>query len=175
MRLRHILIAVGILILVIDGGILFARSRDSAAPVTAAAAVARFRGEARTPSVSSTTTSTVATTTTSVRPVASPGRREVRPGAAPGAPSAGPRPAEPLLPSEGVYVYATTGRENVDILGGTQHDYPSETTITVRHEGCGMRDRWDALQGRWDARHYCAAEQGLAIRDVIQHHEFYGR
>jgi hypothetical protein len=38
-----------------------------------------------------------------------------------------------------------------------------------------MRDRWDALRGRWDARHYCATEQGLAIRDVTQDHEFYGR
>src|SRR5260370_41497985 len=111
MRLRRTLIAVGVLILVIDGGILFARSRDDAAPVPAAAAVARFRGEARTPSASSTTTSAVATTTTSARPVGSPGRREVRPGPAAAAPSAGPRPAEPLLPSEGVYVYATTGRE----------------------------------------------------------------
>jgi hypothetical protein len=169
------LIAVAILILVIDGGILFARSRDSAAPVTAASAVARFRGETRTASASSTTTSAVATTTTSARSVASPGRREVRSGAAAGAPSAGPRPAEPSLPSKGVYIYTTTGSENVDVLGGARHEYPPETTITLRHEGCGMRDRWDALRGRWDARHYCTTERGLAIREVIQHHEFYGR
>jgi hypothetical protein len=173
-KLSRALVAVGVLILVIDGGILFARSRDNTAPVSTAEAVTRFRGEVR-PPLASTTTSIVATTVTSAHPVASPGRRPAPTAPALSTASAAPRAVEGLLPSEGVYVYATSGTEHVDILGGTRHDYPPETTITVRHEGCGMRDRWDALKARWDARHYCVTEQGLAVRDVVQHHEFYGR
>lgn len=173
MRLRRILIALGVVILLVDAGILAERSRDQAKPLTAADAVTRFRSTTLTPATPSTTTSSAPATSTTVR-TASPVPR--RGGRLPAVTAAAPPPPAPLpLPAEGVYVYATTGGEHVDVLGGTGHDYPSETAITVRHEGCGMRDRWDALKGRWDARRYCATEQGLAIREVVQHHEFYGR
>ena len=34
------------------------------------------------------------------------------------------------LPMTGVYGYTTVGRESVDALGGAEHIYPDETTIT---------------------------------------------
>ena len=173
MRLRRILIALGVVIVLVDAGILAARSRDQAKPLSAADAVTRFRSTARTPTTPSTTTSLVPVTSTTVR-TASPLARSG--GRSPVAPSAAAPPPAPLpLPAEGVYVYTTTGGERVDILGGAHHDYPGETTITVRHAPCGTDERWQPLRERWDARRLCMTDRGEAVRAVTQHHEFFGR
>jgi len=174
MKRYRALVVFACLIIVVDGGILAVRSRDRARPLSTAAAVTRFRAEAGTRAATSSTTSTMPVTSTAVRAIASAPRTDARAGAAP-APVTSPRPPEASLPAEGVYVYATSGSEYVDVLGGTRHQYPPETTITVKHEGCGMRDRWDALRARWDARGYCATERGLTVKEVVAHHEFYGR
>lgn len=86
------------------------------------------------------------------------------------APSDGLRP----LPREGVYVYATTGGDEVDVLGGSRHSYPPETTITVRHKGCGVVEHWDALEERWDERESCRTAEGETLERVTSFHEFFG-
>jgi hypothetical protein len=91
--------------------------------------------------------------------------------------SAGPTaPSVPALPQPGVYRYRTTGRESIDALGGTAHDYPADTTITVTPAGCGVRLRWDALVERWDEWELCATPAGIELqRDARQYHQFYGQ
>jgi hypothetical protein len=86
-------------------------------------------------------------------------------------PAGGVRP----LPAEGVYVYATTGGDEVDVLGGSRHEYPAQTTITVRHAGCGLVERWDALEERWDERESCRTPTGDTLKRTTSFHEFFGR
>lgn len=78
------------------------------------------------------------------------------------------------LPQEGVYMYATTGGDEVDVLGGSRHSYPAQTTITVRHAGCGLVERWDALEERWDEREYCQVPDGETLKRTTSFHEFFG-
>lgn len=77
-------------------------------------------------------------------------------------------------PAEGVYVYATTGGDEVDVLGGSRHTYPAQTTITVRHAGCGLVERWDALEERWDERESCRRPGGDTLKRMTSFHEFFG-
>lgn len=79
------------------------------------------------------------------------------------------------LPAEGVYIYATTGGDEVDVLGGSRHEYPSETTVTIRHAGCGLLERWDALEERWDERESCRSSDGDRLKRTTSYHEFFGR
>jgi hypothetical protein len=75
----------------------------------------------------------------------------------------------------GVYVYATTGSEEVDALGGSAHDYPAETTmsVTVAPAGC-VTIRWDALRQRWDSRTVCPdAVGGWTLQDETLFHSFF--
>ena len=76
-------------------------------------------------------------------------------------------------PAEGVYVYATKGGEEVDVLGGSSHTYPPETTVTIRHAGCGLIERWDALDERWDERETCATPDGDSLKRFTSFHEFF--
>lgn len=78
------------------------------------------------------------------------------------------------IPVEGVYIYATTGGDEVDVLGGRRHAYPAETTITVRHAGCGIVERWDALEERWDERESCRTANGEELKRMTSFHEFFG-
>jgi hypothetical protein len=86
-------------------------------------------------------------------------------------------PAPPLaLPEPGVYRYATAGNESIDALGGTEHVYPAETTITVTDDGCGVRLRWDLLAERYEEWHVCLVDGRLTLApDGVQFHEFYGQ
>jgi hypothetical protein len=77
-----------------------------------------------------------------------------------------------LMP--GVYVYATTGSEQVDALGGTQHDYPARTTITVTRGGCGWKLRWDGLTTRSTTWERCSTPKGDVVRTTRERHRFFG-
>jgi hypothetical protein len=68
-----------------------------------------------------------------------------------------------VLPEPGVYLYATTGGDRIDALGGDHHDYPATTTITVSAEGCGVLQRWDALEERWEAWQRCVSAGGDTV------------
>ena len=80
----------------------------------------------------------------------------------------------PRRPEPGVYVFDTVGEERVDALGGTSHEYPAETTITITPTECGYRSRWDALRERWDETDLCVNDGGESIKSARQYHEFFG-
>lgn len=88
-------------------------------------------------------------------------------------------PSEPpaphlTVPEEGVYTYATDGGESVDSLGGARHDYPDETTITVRRTGCGYTARWEPLRERWEEFDICRDDDRAWMRTITVYHEFFG-
>lgn len=149
-------------VLVSASGMLYLRSPTN--PVTVSDAVRRFRD---------------APPSESPVPGGSPAPAEV----AARRQTSGPATAAPVVagasrsrlpvPAEGVYAYHTTGWEDVDVLGGSRHDYPATTTITVRHAGCGLVERWDALAERWDERETCPTPAGEVLRRVRSHHEFF--
>lgn len=110
-------------------------------------------------------------TTTPEQPAAAP--TTVTPTTAP--PTTQPAP-DPELPAPGVYRYATTGHEYIDALGGTTHDYPVETTLTVTEEGCGVHLRWDFLAERYEEWNLCIVDGVIALQPTaVQFHEFYGQ
>jgi hypothetical protein len=71
----------------------------------------------------------------------------------------------------GLYSYATTGFETADALGGGRHDYPPETFLTLRAEGCGTVVRWQALKERWEEDLIC--DDGT-LRRIDSYHEWFG-
>jgi len=78
-------------------------------------------------------------------------------------------------PAPGVYRYATTGVETIDSLGGTEHAYPAETTLTVTSDGCGALLRWDRLKERYEEFRICATTEGIELQPTgAAYHEFYG-
>jgi hypothetical protein len=89
-----------------------------------------------------------------------------RPSAAGGAsqpPAAGPR-----TPS-GVYVYRTTGHETADAgVPRARHDYPAETTVTVRDVPCGSSVRWDDVT-------ICSGRDHTKVTAYVSYHRFFGQ
>jgi hypothetical protein len=79
------------------------------------------------------------------------------------------------LPKPGVYVLATEGGDEVTVLGGSEHTYPPQTTITVTREGCGVRFRWDALGERWEEWMVCPDGKRLEVREIVTYHQFFGK
>ncbi|MFM7686449.1 MAG: hypothetical protein ACKPDI_11070 [Actinomycetota bacterium] len=79
------------------------------------------------------------------------------------------------LPQHGVYRVTTAGSESVDILGGATHAYPTETTLTVTPDGCGVRLRWDLLKERFEEWVLCGTPEGVQLHtDFVFYHEFFG-
>lgn len=78
-------------------------------------------------------------------------------------------------PVEGVYTYATKGWEQTDALAGQRHDYPSETSFTIRKGGCGWTTRWQPLKERWEDSEFCETPQGAKMRTYSMYHEFFRR
>jgi len=83
--------------------------------------------------------------------------------------SIAPGSGEPGDP--GLYRLATTGFETTDALGGSRHDFPAETYVTIQPGGCGTLVRWEALEQRWDEWEICA-DGDLAGWD--SYHQWYG-
>ncbi len=81
--------------------------------------------------------------------------------------------ATPSIPG-GVYVYATDGLERTDALGGVTHRYPTTSTITVSSAPCGLRLRWDVLEGRSTTWTVCAGSDDWAERSRLERHTFFG-
>ena len=77
-------------------------------------------------------------------------------------------------PEAGVYVYDTTGHEEIDALNGARHDYPATTTITVRSGDCGVIHRWDALEERFEEWETCWTDEGLSMPWYTAFHRFFG-
>lgn len=74
---------------------------------------------------------------------------------------------------EGVYVYATTGGESIDVLGGASHRYPAQTSITARRVSCGLELDWAALQGRTTTWTLCSTDVGIELRGSDEQHKFF--
>jgi hypothetical protein len=82
----------------------------------------------------------------------------------------GTEPGDP-----GLYVYATTGSEEVDALGGARHEYPAETFLTIQPGGCGRLQRWTALEERWDEIELCSGDEGLFQARYDAFHKWFGQ
>lgn len=79
----------------------------------------------------------------------------------------------PGRPEAGVYRYATSGGERLDVRGSAR-DYPSTTTITVHHDDCGFRERWDVFDERWEVRSWCLEDGGRGLVGLVSYREFFG-
>ncbi len=85
-------------------------------------------------------------------------------------------PPVAALPAQGVYRYRTSGSESIDALDGARHDYPSETTMTVAPDGCGVVLRWEPLRERHDEWALCVGDEGIDLRPTAQqYHEFFSQ
>jgi len=155
-----------VLILVIAAGFLYLRGGSTAVSVDSA--VRQFRTQPH-------LTTLAPSGTAAVKPAGAPRSVETtRSAQAPASRTAAVRAAagRPPVP-EGVYVYATTGEDDVDVLGGSTHVYPDQTTITVRHAGCGLIEHWDVLKERWDERESCRSAAGDVLHRLSSYHEFF--
>lgn len=88
--------------------------------------------------------------------------------------TAGRAPLETPVP-EGVYVYETRGLEKTDALTGVTNRYPERSTITVTRAPCGVRMRWDVLEGRSTTWAFCIAPEGWTLESQDERHTFFGR
>ena len=94
----------------------------------------------------------------------------------PVAPTPPPAAVDVLVTAQaGVYVYETSGGESIDALGGADHDYPTESTITVRSTDCGATYRWAAIEERSEVLDICVIDGALALRGYVADHEFFGQ
>jgi hypothetical protein len=84
-------------------------------------------------------------------------------------------PAVSGLPKPGVYAYTTSGEDSITVLGGSHHDYPAQTSITVSPDACGMKLRWDALGERWEEWTLCLDGPRLELHSITTYHQFFGK
>jgi len=75
----------------------------------------------------------------------------------------------------GVYLYASDGRESIDALGGARHTYPATTSITAIEVPCGIQLRWAALEGRSTTWTFCSTGLGTELRLSDERHGFFGQ
>jgi hypothetical protein len=180
------LVAAGVALMLVAGvSVLTLRRLDRTRPVTVDEALQRFRGGSptSTPAPSASRSATVSPsarggTPTATRAPAVTGSAIAGPAATatPGS-TATPNAAGPRRTPEGVYVYTTTGYETADAGPSTaRHDYPAETTITVRDVGCtGSSVRWDATKDRWDDVTVCRTSDASKVTRYVSYHRFFGQ
>lgn len=176
MRWREVAVAAALVGIVgLDTGLVV--FHDRATPYDAEQALSDFRAQAGAEGVPA------ATAPGAPSPTASPAERAARAAAsavaAPLTPSARPRPSQATAAvpevTAGVYRYATSGHEEVNVLGGARHDYPAETAMSYRHSGCGSEDRWQPLKERYSLNTLCRGNHGLEAGESIQRREFFGQ
>lgn len=139
--------------------------RDRSSQVELDDVVERFRASSLTDTVGSTGASGLEPVTTAV-PASSPSPSSDA--------TTGTDPAVATLVEPGIYLYRTSGFESIDVMSGVTHDYPTETSITVTVDGCGVLLRWDALQERREEWRLCATPAGIELQQQsLQYHEFF--
>lgn len=184
---RRLLAVVVVVELLAAGGVLFINSRDSTTPVAVDDAVERFQrqqnaastGSEREPTTRDTSSSTTTTGPESASVTTT--EPEVSVSTSSGGGSGGGSGSEPsdegdaglALPAPGVYVYDTTGFEEIDAFGGTRHDYPEETAVTVVEASCGVSSRWEPIEERWDEWVTCPGDDGAEWESFATYHEFF--
>ena len=79
-------------------------------------------------------------------------------------------------PGDGVYAMATTGSEDVHVLGGLTHRYPDTTPALVlpAADGCTTW-RWTPIAERVQERVTCPTSDGLRLASTSSLHAFLGR
>jgi hypothetical protein len=142
--------------------------------VTIDEAVGDFRDEAKTSGAAEATPRPTAAAQ-GTRPRSSSAPTSSTSKATVAAPAAAPVRNAFVDPVEGVYVYATKGWEETDALAGQRHDYPSETSMTIRKGGCGWTARWQPLRERWENSEFCETPQGAKMKSYTMYHEFFRR
>ena len=163
---RWILGSAALVVLAGGVGVVVVRERDSATPISVEDAVGRFRVLAP----STTTPAAVGAAAAMTSDAAAVELVDQAPSTTTTTTDASDAVT---LAAPGVYTYATSGGEDLDVLGGAHHDYPDRTTITITPTECGQRLRWDALEERWDELDICAAPAGETLTATRQHHEFF--
>lgn len=148
-------------VLIAAGGVIFIRAQDNTTPVTAQAALERFRDADDSATSQPHSQSPNSATSATTAPPRSPTSLAVPGANTDGQKVSGDNPAAstttttsppPTAPAAqgrrhpGVYTYDTTGGEQIDALGGAKHSYPASTTITIWDDGCGQRMRWAPLE-----------------------------
>lgn len=178
---RQLFVLWGVVGALVVSSVAVAYLRKGPEAVTIEAAVEQFHRDLESGGVTGTSiapdaSAPEAATTPSPEPGASPA-----PGPAPTAggsspttrgPEAAPAPRAPRQ-GEGVYPHATKGYEETDAMGGSRHDYPSETPVAHRRTDCGVITRWQPLKERWDESSFCQVDQALEIRTFTTYHEFF--
>jgi len=91
-------------------------------------------------------------------------------------PTSAPASTSPgtAVPRFGVYVYATSGSEDVSVAGA-HHTYPDQTTMTIAPGPCGLEVRWDVFEERWDRWTLCTTGHQIELRQFETYHEFFGQ
>lgn len=170
-----------IAILVLSTAAFVLALRDQSTPIPVRTAIDRFREQTAT----NATTSTLTPTPRNDR-VASIDLRRVEPTTTSALSTTTSTPSTTMLtrsesaghplPKPGVYVYRTTGGDEVDVLGGSRHRYPDTTTVTVvqNSDGCA-RAQWDALKERWEWWDLCRRNSGILEPRLAVYHEFFSR
>ncbi len=77
--------------------------------------------------------------------------------------------------SEGLYLYATVGRESLDVLKGAAHVYPATTTISLTRVPCGVQLQWQALEDRSTTWVLCRSGRRIVLRRADEAHAFFGQ
>ena len=172
------LVAIGVAVSLGGGvGMLGVRRLDDSRPVTIDEAVQRFRSASPTaePAASATPTSVAPPSATATATPSASARPTVASTTAAGAGTVAPR-AESARTPAGVYTFATTGYETADAgVPRARHDYPSETSLTVRDVPCGSSVRWDATEDRWDDVTICVSRAYTKVTAYVSYHRFFGR
>ncbi len=163
-------LAVSVLIqLGVGIGAIALHAADTATPLAPSEAVDRYRQQQE---AASAPESPPSASEPQPQPTAAPSGGVTA--AAAGA-TAAPEVAGRRPPAAGVYVYLTSGWEDVDALGGSRHEYPAETTLTIVDEAGGQRVRWTALKERWEEWTTVSSPAGDAWTNLTSYHEFFGQ
>lgn len=158
----------------VDIGDVLADARaDGAAPATTTGRPAAVPGPAGRPADAQTAQRPGTVEPDAPVPVDEP----AAPATPPPAPASGDEPAPGArfqLPAPGVYSYATTGSERINL--GASHTYPDETHAIVRHTGgCGWEVEHRVIEEHVDQHERCTTADAVSVvadgRDV----EFFGQ
>lgn len=144
-------------------------------PLTVDAVVERYRAMTSTsPDLAESTASGSPVASTATDDPAPVGRSAPAQHQVGGASAPDPAEASSQRPPTGVYLYATSGFEDISIAGG-HHTYPDRTTMTVMPASCGVDVRWDVFEERWDRWTLCTPGHALELRSFETYHEFFGQ
>src|SRR4051794_22895901 len=75
----------------------------------------------------------------------------------------------------GVYTYDTRGFERLSAVFSSRHGYPKRSAVSVTHDRCGFRERWQPRPERWAEWRYCIDGDRWRLVTQLDYHEFFGQ